>query len=279
MTRYGMMIDIDKCIGCYNCLLACRDEYAGNDYLPVSVAQPMAGQKWIDVREQERGTYPKVKVSYTPVTCMHCEEATCISASTDGAVYRRADGIVVIDPVKAAGQRDIVNACPHRVISWNEERNVAQKCTMCAHRLDDGATQPRCADACPTLAIIFGDINDANSDIAKLRASKGVEELHPEYGLKPLVGYLNLPKRFIAGELAFADEPSRPVDAVQVTLSRDGQTLSTVTDGYGDFEFDGLEADTDYVLRVEQPGFEAYEKPFKTRIDLNVGTIVLARQS
>lgn len=278
MANYGMMIDVDRCIGCYNCMLACRDEHAGNDYPGVALGQPQSGQKWIDVREQERGTYPKVKVTYTPVTCLHCEEASCISASTGGAVYRRADGIVLIDPEKAVGQREIVAACPHRVISWNEQKNIAQKCTMCAHLLDGGRA-PRCVEACPTGAIVFGDLDDAAGELARLRAARAVEELHPEYGLKPRVGYLGLPKRFIAGELVFADDPGRPAEAVRVTLSRAGQTLSAASDGYGDFEFDGLEADAEYLLRVEHAGYCRYEKSFKTRTDLNVGAIVLERST
>jgi Fe-S-cluster-containing dehydrogenase component len=277
MANYGMMIDVDRCIGCYNCMLACRDEHAGNDYPGVALGQPQSGQKWIDVREQERGTYPKVKVTYTPVTCMHCEEASCISASTGGAVYRRADGIVLIDPEKAVGQREIVAACPHRVISWNEQKNIAQKCTMCAHLLDGGKRKPRCVEACPTGAIVFGDLDDAAGELAKLHAARAVEELHPEYGLKPRVGYFGLPMRFIAGELVFADEPERPARGVQVTLSRAGQTLSAASDGYGDFEFDGLEADGEYLLKVEHAGYRPYEKAFKTRTDLNVGAIVLHR--
>ena len=81
MTRYGMVIDVGRCIGCYNCFLACRDEHAGNDHRPVAAAQPDAGHKWIEVRAHERGSFPKVKVSYVPVPCQHCAEAPCIGAS------------------------------------------------------------------------------------------------------------------------------------------------------------------------------------------------------
>ena len=205
MARYGMIIDVDRCTGCYSCFLACKDEFSDNDYSPLSVSQPEAGPAWIKVNENERGTYPKVKVSYVPLPCTQCEDAPCMTAATNGAVYRRDDGIVIIDPDKAQGQRDIVTSCPHRVISWNEERNVAQKCTFCAHLLDDGSRTTRCAEACPVDAIVFGDLDDADSDVSRRRAEVKTEELHPEYSLQPLVTYVGLPKRFIAGEVIFAD--------------------------------------------------------------------------
>ena len=92
MAKYGMVIDVNKCNGCHNCFLSCRDEYAGNDYLPHSAAQPLHGQYWMQIGEKERGTYPKVKLSYIPLPCLHCGDAPCITASPKGAVHRRADG-------------------------------------------------------------------------------------------------------------------------------------------------------------------------------------------
>src|SRR5512136_1871309 len=100
MARYGMVININKCTGCYNCFLTCRDEFAGNDYPGYAAAQPMSGMNWMKVIEKERGQYPKVKVAYIPVTCMQCDNPGCLKASRDGAVYRRADGIIMIDPDK-----------------------------------------------------------------------------------------------------------------------------------------------------------------------------------
>ena len=227
MTTYGMVIDVDRCNGCFLCFLACRDEHVGNDHKPVSLAQPETGQKWIDVHEHERGALPRVKVDYVPVPCMQCADAPCMSAATGGAVSRRADGIVVIDPDKAAGQRDIVSACPYRVVFWNEAANTAQKCTFCAHLLDDGWSEPRCVEACPTQALVFGDLTDPNSDISKLRAARPVEELRPEFSTRPSVGYLGLPRRFVTGEIAFADTPQLPAEGVSVVLQHDGQRRTT----------------------------------------------------
>lgn len=274
-VRYGMVIDAGRCIGCYNCFLGCRDEHAGNDHLPVALAQPDTGQKWIEVRERERGSFPKVKVNHVPIPCLQCADAGCMAVATGGAVYRRNDGIVIIDPEKARGQRQIVSACPYRVVSWNEAKNVPQKCTFCAHLLDQGWKEPRCVEACPTGALAFGDLNDPQSGVAKRRAGEPVEELHPEYRAQPLVAYLGLPKRFVAGEIVFGDDAERPADGVRVTLRHGEHALSTATDSYGDFEFEGLEANAEYVLRVEHAGYRPSELRVRTNTDRNVGEIAL----
>ena len=170
MSRFALLIDVSKCSGCYNCFLSCRDEHYGNDYPGYSAPQPLNGQFWLQIREIERGKYPKPKVSYIPMTCMHCEEAPCIDLANDDAVYRRNDGIVMIDPDKAKGQKEIVNACPYRRIYWNKELQIPQKCNLCAHRLDEGEKVPRCVESCPTGALIFGDLDDPESEIARISA-------------------------------------------------------------------------------------------------------------
>lgn len=275
MTRYGMLIDVNRCVGCYSCFLACRDEHVGNDHPPVSLGQPAADQRWIDVREHERGSFPKVKVDYVPVPCLHCADAPCIVAAIDGAIYRRDDGIVLIDPAKALGQRDLVAACPYRVIFWNETRNVPQKCTLCAHLLDAGWKEPRCAEVCPTQAILFGDLADPHSDIAKLCAAKHFEDFHPEFETKPRVQYLGLPKRFIAGEVVVADDLDRPAEGVSVILYGAGERLAAQTDNYGDFEFADLTEQVQYRLRIEHPGYRTHEIPIPVGACLNLGMIVL----
>jgi len=108
--------------------------------------------------EKERGATPKVKVDYTPVPCMQCTDAPCVKKSSNGSVYRRHDGIVMIDPKKSIGDRDILLNCPHRLIYWNEEKNIPQKCTFCAHLLDNGWKEPRCVESCPSGALVFGDL-------------------------------------------------------------------------------------------------------------------------
>jgi Fe-S-cluster-containing dehydrogenase component len=274
MARYGMVIDVDRCTGCYACFLSCRDEHAGIDRRPAALAQP-EGQSWIKVSEHESGSFPKVKVSYVPVPCLQCAEAPCMSAATGGAMYRRADGIVMIDPDKAKGQRGIASACPYGAIFWNEKRNSPQKCTFCAHLLDDGWKAPRCVEACPTLALVFGDLDNPGSEVSGLRAAKPVEELLPNFATRPLVSYLGLPARFLAGEVVLGDKPDECPAGVSVVLRNGRQTLTTVTDNYGDFEFRNLEAGADCVVRIEHAGYKPRELTARAAADFNLGTIVL----
>jgi Fe-S-cluster-containing dehydrogenase component len=276
MARYGMIIDTTKCTGCYNCFLTCRDEFAGNDYPGYAAAQPMSGMNWIKVVERERGQYPKVKVAYTPVMCMHCENANCIKAAKDNAVYRRPDGIVIIDPVKAKGQKEIVAGCPYRVIEWNEEKQLPQKCILCAHMLDKGEKVPRCVESCPTGALVFGDLDDPKSEISKLTASAKTEALHPEYGMKEKVRYIGLAKKFIAGTVILGDRDEVAV-GVKVTLSGDGGGVSVLTNGFGDFEFEGLADNVDYVIKVEAAGYKAKSVKARTAKDITLGEIVLKK--
>ncbi len=275
MSRYSILIDVNKCNGCFNCFLACRDEYFGNDYPGYSAAQPLNGQFWMQVQEIERGEYPKPKISYIPKPCMHCESAPCIDAAKDGAVYRRDDGIVIIDPEKAKGQEAIVNACPYRVIFWDAEKQLPQKCTMCAHRLDEGEKLPRCVESCPVEALVFGDLDDPNSQIAKLSASLATESLHPEFGTDSLVQYVGLPKRFAAGEVVYKGNEGECAPGVKVTLSGGGRKLETVTDIFGDFEFEGLDKNEKYQVIVSADGYADNKVEFSTYKDVNLGEIVL----
>ncbi|MDH4269198.1 MAG: carboxypeptidase regulatory-like domain-containing protein [Dehalococcoidia bacterium] len=280
VKKYGMIVDITRCNGCYNCFLACRDEFCGNDYPGYSVAQPFSGQFWVKVIEKERGQYPKVKVAYTVIPCMQCEKPSCVDVSSNKAVYQRLDGIVIIDPEKAKGQKQIVNACPYRVIYWNEEKNIPQKCTFCAHLLDQGWKEPRCVESCPTKALVFGDLNDPDSEISRIIATaKGkLEVLHPEYGLMPKVQYIGIPKRFVAGEVVFRDKKDECAAGVKVTLSSKGNADKvTKTDNYGDFEFEGLDADKDYTVSIEHSGYSAKKVKVKTNIDTYLGEILLGK--
>src|SRR4030042_433526 len=137
-------IDISICNGCYCCQIACKDEHVANDWTPYAKPQPDTGQFWLKQNEFVRGTVPKVKMHYLPILCMHCDEAPCIPACPiEGAIYKRDDGLVIIDPVKCTGCRNCVDACPYHVIFFNEDLNIAQKCTGCAHLLADGWKEPR----------------------------------------------------------------------------------------------------------------------------------------
>jgi Fe-S-cluster-containing dehydrogenase component len=273
MTRYGMVIDTTRCVGCYNCFLTCRDEFSGNDYPGYSAAQTAAGGNWTKVVESERGSYPKVKVSYVPVQCNHCDAASCLKLDQTGAVYRRPDGIVMIDPEKAKGNKGLVGSCPYRQIEWNEERGLPQKCTMCAHLLDQGEPVPRCVESCPSGARVFGDLDDPTSEVAKLVAA-GTVPLHPEYGQKPKVTYTKLPQKFVAGTVILGDKDEVAVGA-DVTLSGDGRTLTTKTNGFGDFEFEDLPANVAHTVQVQIPGYRSVTLETRTSKDVYLGHIVL----
>ncbi len=275
MARLGLLIDVTKCSGCHNCFLACRDEYFGNDYPGYSAPQPLEGQYWMQVKEVERGTWPKPKLDYIPTPCQHCETAPCIDAAADNAVYRRKDGVVIIDPVKAKGQKDIVNSCPYRVIWWNSALQLPQKCTMCAHMLDAGEPMPRCVEACPTGALIFGDLDDPKSEIAQAAASVKTETYHPEYKTDPLVKYVGIPKKFVVGEVVRRDMPGECAQGVAVTLEGEGVKLATQTDSYGDFEFEGLDKNKQLKLRVDLKGYASMIIDVSTQKDVDLGEIVL----
>ena len=198
-----------------------------------------------------------------------------MDAALDGAVYRREDGIVLIDPEKAGGQERIVNACPYRVIFWNKEAQIPQKCTFCAHRLDEGEKQPRCVEACPTGALMFGDLDDSGSDIAKAVAAADTEVFHPEYNTNPLVKYSGIPKRFITGEVVLKGKEDECAQGVKIVLEGNGQKVETISDVYGDFEFDGLPKNKAYTITVEEKGYAVKTIAVTTQTDVNLGEVVL----
>jgi Fe-S-cluster-containing dehydrogenase component len=275
MARYGLLVDMNKCNGCYGCFMACRDEFCGNDHLPYSAAQPYSGHFWMRIIERERGTYPRVKMSYIKVPCMHCEDAPCVRQFPD-QVYERPDGIVIIDPVKAKGSKDVLDSCPYGVIFWNEEKALPQKCTLCAHLLDQGWERPRCVEVCPTKALLFGDLDDPESEVSKRLAQEPAASLHPEYGLREKVRFVGLPKRFIAGSVVFGDS-DKCARGVLVTISADGETKEAVTNGFGDFEFEDLDKDTEYTLAFNCPGYQTQQVKVTAKVDKHIGDVVLSK--
>jgi Fe-S-cluster-containing dehydrogenase component len=277
VTKLGFVIDISKCNACYCCFITCKDEYWDNDYPPYTAAQPRHGQSWMNISKKERGKHPYVKVAYMPVPCMHCEDAPCIKAAGDGAIYKRPDGIVVIDPQKAAGQEKLVKACPYNAIFWNQEKGLPQKCTFCVHRLEAGEI-PRCVQACPTECIHFGDLDDPESDVSRLIKSAKAEAFHPEWNTRPQVYYLDLhkiTKYFIAGAVVFGDT-DECAEGVAVTLAVNGKSVKTMTNNYGNFEFDGLNAGK-YRLKLECAGYAPKTKNIDLKTDSYLDDIVLTR--
>ena len=230
----------------------------------------------MQIKEIERGSYPKPKVAYIPTPCQHCEAAPCMDPHRKRRRLppgRTASSSSI--PEKAKGQKAIVNACPYRVIFWNEELQLPQKCTLCAHMLDEGEKLPRCVESCPTTALVFGDLDDPQSDISVALAAAQTEDYHPEFGSQPLVKYVGIPKRFVVGEVVRKDIPGECVEGVLVTIEGDGFKRETRTDIFGDFDFDGLEKDSTFKLRVEYQGYAPKVVEVVTRRDVDLGEVVL----
>jgi Fe-S-cluster-containing dehydrogenase component len=270
-----LVVDVAECVGCYCCQIACKDEHVGNDWSPYSKPQPDTGHFWLKIEEKERGTIPKVKVTYIPILCMHCDNAPCVKACPRCAIFKRGDGVVLIDQEKCDGCKLCLDACPYGVIYFNSELNVAQKCTLCTHLLDRGWGETRCVGACQREAMVLGEEDDPR--IKKLLEE--AEVLHPEYGAKPRVYYLNLPKPFIAGTVV--DPASREcVEGATIIATDlvDGVKYQTASDEFGDFWLRGLKWMRRYLIEVSKEGYAPKKVCVAyTDKDINLGTIQLAK--
>jgi Fe-S-cluster-containing dehydrogenase component len=278
MARLGFVFNVERCNGCYSCFLACKDEFTGNCHLPTAEATT-EGVNLIKVNEIEYGTGSKVKVDYTQTICQQCSNPPCMNAFPD-QIYKRDDGIVIIDPAKAKGNRAMVGSCPYGAIVYNEKAELPQKCTMCAHMLDAGEKVTRCFECCPNQAILFGDLDDPASEIAmyvKENADE-LEQLHPEYGAGPNVYYRNLPKPFICGEVGCADTDAACKGAKVTCVCEDcGKTMVTESDFLGDFEFRFLPKNTAFTVTVEAAGYQPATCTVKTHAAVNMGEIFLQK--
>jgi Fe-S-cluster-containing dehydrogenase component len=267
------VIDVSKCNGCYNCQIACKDEHCGNDWTPYAKPQPDTGQFWLKVHETVHGSVPKVKMSYVAKMCMHCENAPCMDACKENAIYRREDGLVVIDAEECSGCMNCVDDCPYGVIFYNEDLKLAQKCTGCAHLLDRGWEAPRCVDACATDALLFGEEEAFKELIAT------AEVMNSEFGTAPRVYYVNMPKKFIAGTL-FDPELDEVLIGAEMTLQNEatGEVFKVLTDGFGDFWFKNLEVGT-FSLWATMDGYMTKViEHINTEKDVNVGDLALYKE-
>ncbi len=251
--KWNLIIDLDRCNNCNNCVLAVKDEHVGNHFPGYAAPQPLHGQPWLELKRAEHGQAPIVDIVHLPAMCNHCDDAPCIKAGR-GAVKKRDDGIVLIDPQAARGRRDLVDACPYGAVRWNEELQLPQHWIFDAHLLDQGWKAPRCAQACPTEAIRAVKLSDA--EMARLSADQGLEVLKPELGTRPRVHYRNL-KRFthwvLAGSVVtMRDGVEECVEGAEVTLSHEGQVVArAVTDAFGEYRLRDLPTATlEYELAI-----------------------------
>ena len=266
--RLGIAVDSRVCMACYCCFMACKDEHCGYSS-KLSAAQPMMGQKWIDVREWERAdSSRRVKTASVPTLCAHCQDPACAKAAKGGAVYKRDDGIVIIDPEKSKGQKAVVDACPLGVVYWNEELEIPQKCTMCAELLDDPEylkhlgdaklKSPRCVEACPNKALIFGDLDDPNSEISKRVAAERNTQLEELSGQETNVKWLNVPTVYLAGTVYQPKELDEVLAGakVKLTCGETGETWETETNYFGDWEVEWLPKNKNIEVVIEAKGYK-----------------------
>jgi Fe-S-cluster-containing dehydrogenase component len=221
--RWGMAVDLDRCTGCSACVTACHAE---NNIPTVGDLQASRGRAihWLRVERYYEGEFPDVRIKFRPVMCQQCDAAPCEPVCPTYASHHNEDGLNAQVYNRCIGTRYCANACPYNVRffeffnpSWEKplhlqlnpdvsvrEVGVMEKCTFCVQRITAGkilaasedrevkdkAITPACAQSCPATALIFGDLNDPDSEVARLSRSPRGEKLLEELGTLPKVTYL-----------------------------------------------------------------------------------------
>ncbi len=176
--NYGFVIDNRKCIGCHACTVACKSEHE----IPLGVNRT-------HVKYVEKGVFPQTRRTFTVTRCNHCEDAPCVEICPTSALFTRRDGIVDFDSERCIACRSCMQACPYDALYIDPETRTAAKCNYCAHRVERGY-EPACVIVCPVQAIVSGDLEDADSPIARLVAREEVSVRKPAKGARPNVYYV-----------------------------------------------------------------------------------------
>ncbi len=191
---YGMLIDTEKCIGCHSCAIACRNEFG---------VPPGVWRSWVKVIET------KGERTFLPRLCNHCDNPPCVTVCPVKATYRREDGLVLAREDRCIGCKACMIACPYNARFVHPVKSVVDKCTFCVHRIEDGRL-PACVEACPTRAMLFGDLNDANSEIAQqLREADG-KTLKAHLDTDCRVFYANADESTF-GRIEIASQPAQTI--------------------------------------------------------------------
>jgi Fe-S-cluster-containing dehydrogenase component/formate-dependent nitrite reductase membrane component NrfD len=177
--NYGFIIDNRKCIGCHACTVACKSEHD----VPIGV-----NRTW--VKQTEKGEFPDTRRIFSVLRCNHCEDAPCVTICPVEALYTREDGIVDFNNDRCIGCKSCMQACPYDALYIDPNTQTAAKCNYCSPRIDVGL-EPACVNVCPEHAIISGDMDNPNSEIAMTLSREQVTVRKPEKSTKPNVYYID----------------------------------------------------------------------------------------
>ncbi|RED18776.1 4Fe-4S dicluster domain-containing protein [Pontivivens insulae] len=201
--KLGLVIDLDTCVGCHACVVSCKGWNTENYGAPLSDQEPYG--------EDPSGTFlnrvhsyevtpaepdATAKLIHFPKSCLHCEDAPCVTVCPTGASYKRVeDGIVLVNESDCIGCGLCAWACPYGARELDAKEKVMKKCTLCVDRiynenLPEEDREPACVRTCPANARHFGDFADPESNVSKLTAERGGMDLMPEMGTKPVNKYL-----------------------------------------------------------------------------------------
>ncbi len=206
MTRYGMAIDLSRCIGCNTCAVACKV----SNNLPKDVWWNVVHTEGRDFADASKGTYGgEMQLSWLPVNCMHCENAVCEEVCPTGATVKRDDGIVTVDEETCIGCKSCMEACPYDVrrlienepeyylelpigdpAAKSHKGGTVEKCDFCAGRIDRGE-KPACMELCPGRARYWGDLDDPESEVSQFLSGRNATVLLEEEGTSPSVYYVS----------------------------------------------------------------------------------------
>ena len=179
MTRFAMVIDTRTCIGCGDCVVACKTE----NKVPEGL-----NRDW--VVEATRGTYPDLETEFRSERCNHCSNPTCVTLCPTGASHLWKDtNVVLVEPSKCTGCKACIAACPYDARLVMHPDGYIDKCTFCHHRVEVGL-DPACVSTCPTRCMHFGSLDDPDSEVSRLLRTREYKVLNPETGNEPNVYYL-----------------------------------------------------------------------------------------
>lgn len=208
--KLGLVIDMDTCVGCQACVVACKQWNTSGTLGPLTDYEPYgehpSGVAFNRVRSYEVDVFPHSKTVNMPMSCMHCETAECVTVCPTGASYKRAeDGIVLVDQDKCMGCNLCAWACPYGARELDDASGTMKKCTLCVDRIYDellpeADRQPACVLTCPTSARHFGDFDDPSSNVSRLVRERGGQQSLPELGYNPVNHYLPPRNRPHAGQ-------------------------------------------------------------------------------